>query len=306
MGVLDMTTSVNLNNSSLSLPHQTSDESRKSANKARLKSCIIKLTELSNSEHEKWLTSESGSTQTYISVESVEHSTSSGSRYNMRSRPTPVSARPTRRKQTIVNYTEQGMKDSGHDSDFEPVLKPQPPLDNKSYPTPTQITIQREIILNKANKRSAISTLPDATEPVQKSSKITVDSKSNAPPAQKTENNPPLPDGTKTQPVTLSPDVTNDLLPDATVDSNAVPNAINMTTSPATDDVKPSRGIFKTKRISIRRSKDQGTFKCSACDTHTSTLKELNAHFITTIEKLFVISVRHHYTHVEEDYQFKC
>ena len=97
VGVPDTTTSVNLNNSSLSLPCQTSDESRKSANKARLKSCIIKLTELSNSEHEKWLTSESGSTQTNISVESVEHSTSSGSRYNMRSRPTPVSARHTRR-----------------------------------------------------------------------------------------------------------------------------------------------------------------------------------------------------------------
>ena len=146
--------------------------------------------------------------------------------------------------------------------------------------------IQREIILNKANKRSATSTLPDATEPVQKSSKITVDSKFNAPPAQKTENNPPLKDATKTQPATPLPDVTNDLLLDATVDSNAVPNVINMTTPPATDDVKPSRGFFKTKRISIRRSKDPRTFKCSACDTHTSTLKELNAHFITNHQKV--------------------
>ena len=46
-------------------------------------------------------------------------------------------------------------------------------------------------------------------------------------------------------------------------------------------DVKPSKRVFKTKRITIRRSKDPRTFKCSVCDTHMSSLKELNAHFIT-------------------------
>lgn len=46
-------------------------------------------------------------------------------------------------------------------------------------------------------------------------------------------------------------------------------------------DVKPSKRVSKTKRITIRRSKDPRTFKCSVCDTHMSSLKELNAHFIT-------------------------
>ena len=73
------TTSVTLNSSNLSLPCHTSDKSKHSAKKARLKSCIIKLTELSNLEHDKWLTSESGSSQTNISVESVESTSSSGS-----------------------------------------------------------------------------------------------------------------------------------------------------------------------------------------------------------------------------------
>ena len=62
------------------------------AKKARLKSCIIRLTELSNSEHEKWLTNESSSSKINRSMESIENSTSSGSRYNMRTRPTLVGA----------------------------------------------------------------------------------------------------------------------------------------------------------------------------------------------------------------------
>ena len=45
---------------------------------------------------------------------------------------------------------------------------------------------------------------------------------------------------------------------------------------------KPTKGVFKTKQISIRRTKDPRTFKCSKCDTRTSSLKQLNAHFIDT------------------------
>ena len=70
----------------------------------------------------------------------------------MRSRPISVSTRPSRKRRRVVNYTEQGVKDSGNDSDFEPVLKPQPLLDNKSYPTPTRIAMQKEIELKKATK----------------------------------------------------------------------------------------------------------------------------------------------------------
>ena len=75
---------------------------------------------------------------------------SSVSRYNMRSRNISVSAQPSRKKRHAVNYTEQGVKDSGNDSDFELVLKPQRPLDNKSFLTPT--ALQKEIELNKTTK----------------------------------------------------------------------------------------------------------------------------------------------------------
>ena len=53
------------------------------------------------------------------------------------------------------------------------VLKPQPPLDNKSYPTPTRIAMQREIELNKATKRSASSAFPDAKKTPKKNTKGT-------------------------------------------------------------------------------------------------------------------------------------
>ena len=131
------------NTTSISSTEQSSEETKKSVKKARLKSCIIKLTELSNSEREKWATSENSSPKLNNSIDSTESLNSSGSRYNMRSRPTPtpINVRPSRRKRTIVNYKEQMMNDSGHDSDFEPILKPQPPLDNKSYPTPSRMAI---------------------------------------------------------------------------------------------------------------------------------------------------------------------
>ena len=54
-------------------------------NRNRLKRCIIKLTKLSNSDRERWLSSENSSSGT--NQESIESSDSSGSRYNMRFRP---------------------------------------------------------------------------------------------------------------------------------------------------------------------------------------------------------------------------
>ena len=87
--------------------------------------------------------------------------------------------------------------------------------------------------------------------------------------------------------------------------------------SPPAEHVKPSKGVFKTKRITIRRSKDPHTFKCSVCDTGASTLRELNAHYIGNHQnvncdicgKAFSTPgslCKHHYTHAEEGLQFKC
>ena len=60
-GVPDLTTITST--SSNNLPYQNMEDTKHTAKKARLKSCIIRLTELSNSECEKWLTSESSSSQ---------------------------------------------------------------------------------------------------------------------------------------------------------------------------------------------------------------------------------------------------
>ena len=68
---------------------------------------------------------------------------------------------------------------------------------------------------------------------------------------------PEGPDETTTQSKNVKPDATNTLSPDATKDN-----------------------MVKTKTITIRRSKDPHTFKCSVCSTRASTLKELNTHFI--------------------------
>ena len=112
------------------------------------------------------------------------------------------------------------------------------------------------------------------------------------------------------------PDATKNLLLDITSGNNVVPDATNKTTTETTDDTKPTRGVFKTKRISIRRTKDPRTFKCR-CDIHASSLKELNAHFISNHHQVScdicgksfstLGSLRkHRYTHVEEESQFKC
>ena len=77
-------------------------------------------------------------------------------------------------------------------------------------------------------------------------------------------------DTTINQPNTMLPDTTNSnsVLPDETdtKDDNTVVAERN--------DEKPSRGMFKTKTITIHRSKDSHTFKCSVCGTQTPTLHE--------------------------------
>ena len=56
------------------------------------------------------------------------------SRYNMHARHCTPATRSTGRKRATVSYAEQGTQDSGYDSDYKAKLKPQQPLDNKSYP----------------------------------------------------------------------------------------------------------------------------------------------------------------------------
>ena len=96
-----------------------------------------------------------------------------------------------------------------------------------------------------------------------------------------------------------------------------VPDITNKNTTDGVDKAKPTKGVFRTKSITIRRSKDPRTFKCSGCDTRKSTLKELNKHFILNHRKVSCDicgkefstpgSLRkHRYTHAEEDSQFRC
>ena len=181
----DTTLTNNTNSSSGSSPPQgtslpdnnnndTTDSSGSNWTKRRqLKTCIIRLTELSNQEWEQWM---SGSSQT-TSTPSLTSSSNDGSltgtndsRYNMCARHRTPVTRSTGRKRAMVNYAEQGTQDSGHDSDYEAKLKPQQPLDNKSYPSASQIATQRVIETNRASKQTSTLntlTLPAATEPVQ-------------------------------------------------------------------------------------------------------------------------------------------
>ena len=97
-----------------------------------------------------------------------------------------------------------------------------------------------------------------------------------------------------------------------TSDSPSVSPKLDM---PESD--KNIKGEFKTKTISIRRAKDPRTFKCSQCDKRTTTLRELNAHYIANHRKLkcdicdksfnMPGALRKHcYTHVEENSQYRC
>ena len=143
------------------------------AKRNRLKQCIIKLTELSNSDQEKWLSGENSSSRLSRTTDSIESSDSSVSRYNMRSRPNPRHEHPARRTQPKINYTEHGAKDSSCDSDFEPVLKPLTPLDNERHPMPSRIAMQKEIELNKAAKCNHTTAFPDESQPPKNSNKAT-------------------------------------------------------------------------------------------------------------------------------------
>ena len=178
------------------------------------------------------------------------------------------SNRSTGRKRTVVNYREQGFQDSGHDSDYEATLKPLQPLDNKSYPSASRIATQHLIETNKANKQTKWQndgSLPVAMEPLQKSAHIGNSNAENRTLTDATEKSSILmiPDKTpETSPVGVdaTSQQSNAVLPDATNSKSIPPDETEIKDNNAAlvepNDEKPSRGVFKTKTITICRSKD--------------------------------------------------
>ena len=117
------------NNNDTSNPSTTVSSGSSGTKWRRLKTCIIKLTELSNQEREQWMSWPGQTTSTPSSSSSVTDSLSTGtndSRYNMHVRQcaSVTSNRLTERKRAMVNYAEQGNQDSGRDSDYKAKLKP--------------------------------------------------------------------------------------------------------------------------------------------------------------------------------------
>ena len=163
----------------------------------------------------------------------------------------------TGRKRSLVNYKEDGFKDSSRDSDYEAVLKPPPPLDNKSYPSASRIATQHLIEMNRANKQTKSpenGSLPAATEPIRKSARLENQNAENnvLPDDMRTSETLPVPDETNnpnpvgkdaTTPETepMLPDATNEIKSPGTPSKDGNPDTITPT------DNKPSRGVFKTK-----------------------------------------------------------
>ena len=125
-------------------------------------------------------------------------------------------------------------------------------------------------------------------------------------------------DKTPTQSKIVLPDVTNTVSQDETKNNTEkTKTSVDKPESCDSTDEKPSKGVFKTKTITIRRLKDPRTFKCSVCSTRASTLRELNTHFIQNHRnvdcdmcgKSFLTPAslrKHRYSHIEESEQFQC
>ena len=274
--------SANLNDNSLEIENQESESNKNK--KAILKSCIIRLTELSMEERKKWM-QKNETIDTLIG----NPSQATPSRYYMRDRPITTTNQTLRSSGRKLKIDYQNT-DKDLDSDYEPVLPAPPPLDNKRFPSSNRMAIQQEIMNNKNNKRGNNSSRIVSQSPVNKpkgnSTSTTVDPSS---PGKNNDNTPPI-----KKPKT------------------------DTTTEPGkTNDIEPVKGFFKTKQIIIRRSKDPRTFKCSQCDHRTSSIRELNQHFIAKHRKVQcdicsksfntpAAMRKHRYSHVEENSQFKC
>ena len=269
---------------------------KENSKQQNLKACIIQLTELSKAEWDRWLPE---SEKTPANVDNKV--------YEMCNRNKNSNRRYSSRKRKSVNYTDQTKDDNDQDSDYEPKMSPPPQLDNKKYPSANRMAIQQGILSNKTSKPKNVATLPDVTQdnlvgpqiprPSNVTNLDTLDF-----PKEKVEVSP------RQEVVKPSNETDNQ----STSDSSSVPPKSDM---PESD--KNIKGEFKTKTISIRRAKDPRTFKCSKCDKRTTTLRELNAHYIANhckvkcdiCDKSFNTpgALRKHcYTHVEEKSQYRC
>ena len=284
---------------------------------SNLKKCIIKLTDLSAEEWNKWLGLTDKSSVSNLSTDS------NSSRYYMRARVnmTRNNKRPGRKTTKPVNYHESPLSRELNDSDYEPAAKHEKPLDNNRYPSDTRIAMQKIIDENKnANQGiSAIQSdaighavientdespaLPDATD-VSSSSpeKPVATSSPKAKNIEINEHHKDVPEATA-RPEGENQDLLLDEMPKANsvISSNAnSPNvaSVNPQTLDGADEKpgtnnnpdntdlpddtlsKPKRGEFCTQIVGIQRQRDPRAFKCSCCSKRTTTLKKLNAHFI--------------------------
>ena len=238
---------------------------KENSKRQNLKACIIQLTELSKAERDRWLPE---SEKTPANLENKV--------YEMRNRNKNSNWRYSSRKRKSVNYTDQTKDDNDQDSDYEPKMSPLPPLENKKYPSANRMAIQQGILSNKTSKPKNVAALPDITQdnlvgpqtprPSNLTNLDTLDF-----PKEKVEVSPRQDVGK------LSDETDNP----TTSDSSSVPPKSDM---PESD--KNIKGEFKTKMIAIRHAKDPRTFKRSECDKHTTTLRELNAHYIANHRKV--------------------
>ena len=141
------------NNLDLDLDRNNSADSATDA--TNLKKCIIKLTDLSAEEWNKWLGLTDKSSISNLSTNS------NNSRYYMRARvvnTTRNNKRPGWKTTKHVNYHESPPNHELNDSDYEPTVKREKPLDNKRYPSDTRIAMQKIIDDNKSANQGICAT----------------------------------------------------------------------------------------------------------------------------------------------------
>ena len=244
---------------------QKTNQGEENSKRQNLKACIIQLKELHKAERIRWLPE---SEKTPANIENKV--------YEMRNHNKNSNRGYSSRKRKSVNYKDQTSDDNDQDSDYEPKMSPPLPLDNKKHPSANRMAIQQGILSNGTSKLENAATLPDVIQDYSVSPQIprpsnvtnldTLDSLK-----EKDEVNPH-------HDVGKLPDETDN---PTTSDSPSVSPKSDM---PESD--KNIKGVFKMKTISIRCAKDPRTFKCSQCDKRTTTLRELNAHYIANRHKL--------------------
>ena len=254
------------------------------------------MTELSKAERDRWLP-ELAPAPAQANLDKKV--------YEMRNRDKNIKRRYSSRKRKIVDYTDQ-TKDNDHDIDYEPKLPPPPSLDNKKYPSAHRMAIQQGILLDKIGKTENDNTLPDATQ----KNLVSLLTAKPKPSDTDTMNFPnDKVDGNSCLDMEKSTKETENATTSDT--ASASPNSETL------ESDKNIKGVFRTKRTSIRRAKDPRTFKCSECDKYTNTLRELNAHYRANHRKVNCDKCdksfnmpgamrKHRYTHIEEKSQYRC